>query len=253
MSAQDEVRVKPLRFKNPPIVEAIIAFQIMPLPESAIGDFSSGVQAMSDHGYRQPEPVTKHEVQIKFEGPSSTFGGIGSQHGLRFNSEDGLHAVQFNRDGFVFSRLGKYRSWELFREECKKPWDIYLAVSGVRDIVSYGVRYINKLRLPLMQNFEEYINIYPHLPDGIPKMIHGCFMRLELAVSAPAGQLVHQQILLPPEEPEFSPLILDNDFRFPALGLTANEIWEQLDQVRLVKDHYFDVFTTPKMKETFNV
>jgi uncharacterized protein (TIGR04255 family) len=252
MSNQETVRMKPLSFKNPPIVEAIIAFQISPLPESALEDFDTCLAAMAAIGYKPPQSVTKHEVQFKLDGKSSTVDERESKHGLRFISEDGLHAVQFNRDGFVFSRLGRYRSWELFREECKKTWDVYLAVSGVRDILSYGVRYINKLYIPLVTNSEEYIKIYAHLPDGIPNMINDFFIRLMLPINDPQGQLIHQQMLLPPDKPGFCSVLLDNDFRFPAIGMTVDEIWNQLDQVRSVKDHYFDVFTTAKMKETFD-
>jgi uncharacterized protein (TIGR04255 family) len=253
MSDQQKVRGKPLSFKNPPIVEAIIAFQISPLPESALEDFDASVDAMAALGYKQPQPVTKHEVQIKIDGQSSALNDRESKHGLRFISEDELHAVQFNRDGFVFSRLGHYSSWDLFRKECKKTWDVYIRVSGVGNILNYGVRYINKLYMPLGEDSEQYIKIFPHLPVEIPNMIKECFMRLTLPINEPQGQLIHQQILIPPDKPNFSALLLDNDFRFSALTLTVEEVWDQLEKVRTVKDYYFDVFTTDKMQETFNV
>ena len=78
-------------------------------------------------------------------------------------------------------------------------------------------------------------------------------MRLTLPINEPQGQLIHQQILIPPDKPNFSALLLDNDFRFSALTLTVEEVWDQLEKVRTVKDYYFDVFTTDKMQETFNV
>jgi uncharacterized protein (TIGR04255 family) len=245
--------VKPMRFKNPPIVEAVIAFQVPLLPESAIEDFQAGADTMLAKGYKQPEPVTKHELQIKFEGATSSFDGKGFPHGLKYSREDGLYVVQFNRDGFVFSRLGRYESWESFRDECRNIWDVFAAITGALDIISYGVRYINKLYIPLGQDSEEYVSIYPHLPEGIPTQIQECFMRLGLPILKPRGKLLHQQILLPPDREGFSSLLLDNDFQFPALGLTTPEVWEQLETVRFVKDDYFRKFVTLKMQETFDV
>ena len=140
------IRAKPLRFKNPPIVEAVIFFEVATLPGSAIDDFQANSEAMRSEGYELPEPVTKHELEIRIDGITSSLGGKGSSpHGLKFKTADGLYAVQFNRDGFVFSRLERYETWEAFRSECKKIWQIYSAASGVADVKSYGVRYINKL------------------------------------------------------------------------------------------------------------
>jgi uncharacterized protein (TIGR04255 family) len=254
MENQVAIPVKRLRFKNPPIVEAVIFFEVAALPASAIDDFQSSSEAMRTVGYELPETVTKHELEIKFEGAVPSFGGKGSSaHGLKFKRADGLYAVQFNRDGFVFSRLERYDTWEEFRFECTKIWRIYSAVSGVADVKSYGVRYINKIYIPLGEDSEEYVRIFPKLPDGIPPVILDCFMRLGLPIEEPRGKLVHQQILLPPDKPGYSSVLIDNDFRFPALGLRMSEVWEQLEQVRYVKDYYFDQFLTKKMKDTFNV
>lgn len=242
-----------LHFKNPPIVEAVIAFQVAALPESVIDDFQAGADTLVSAGYKQPEPLTKHEVQIQFQGADSSFGGKGTPHGLKFTSEDGQHVVQFNREGFVFSRIGHYDSWDPFRDECRKLWEIYSALIGTDDIYGYGVRYINKLYIPLGGNAEEYISVFPHLPEGIPSEMSECFMRLALPIAVPRGRLIHQQILLPPDRAGFSSLLLDNDFQFPALGLKPLEVWDQLEQVRYVKDDYFEKFVTPKMQATFNV
>jgi uncharacterized protein (TIGR04255 family) len=248
------VAAMPLHFKNPPIVEAVIAFEIPLLPPDVIADFQAGSSLMQEIGYLLSGPVTKHQVEIRVEGASASFGQKeSSPHGLRFGSIDELYAVQFNRDGFVFSRIERYDTWEVFRAECRRVWEIYSRISGVTDVSSYAVRYINKLYIPLEEDSEQYVNIFPKLPAGIPNLISESFMRLGLPIDSPKGKLLHQQILLPPERDGFSALLLDNLFQFPAIGLTQKEIWAQLEEVRQVKDFYFDQFVSKKMKDTFNV
>jgi hypothetical protein len=47
-------------------------------------------------------------------------------------------------------------------------------------------------------------------------------------------------------------MLLDNDFQFSAIGVPLSAVWEKIDEVRTVKDEYFDKFLTPLMKESFN-
>ena len=71
-----------LHFKNPPIIEAVIALSIAPLPESVIEKFRGFVDEMTAAGYRQPEPVTEHQIQFKIESDASSFDKSASPLGL---------------------------------------------------------------------------------------------------------------------------------------------------------------------------
>ena len=73
-----------LHFKNPPIIEAVIALSIVPLPESVIEKFQGLVDEMKAAGYRQPEPVTEHQIQFKIEREASSFDKSASPLGLKF-------------------------------------------------------------------------------------------------------------------------------------------------------------------------
>ena len=48
--------------------------------------------------------------------------------GLRFRSEDGKQIVQFNKNGFVFSRLDPYQSWEALYSEASRLWKEYVVL-----------------------------------------------------------------------------------------------------------------------------
>jgi len=57
--------------------------------------------------------------------PQGTLQELG-WNGLRFQSADQLHVAQFKRDGFVFSRLRPYQTWEQFEEEAKRLWKLHV-------------------------------------------------------------------------------------------------------------------------------
>lgn len=244
---------KRLHFKNPPIIEAVIAFSIATLPDSALEKFRGFAGEMAAGGFRQPEPLTQHEIQLKIEGEISSFDKSTTPFGLKFLSEDGLHAVQFNKSSFVFSRLGQYDCWEQFRDEAKKLWEIFSRATEGMEAVGVGVRYINKLFIPIGIDPAIYVRAFPKLPDEISTPISDLFMRVGMAIAEPPGRFVHTQALLPTEKEGFATLIFDNDFQFPTQGKSQAQIWEILEEVRELKDRYFVYLTTEKMRETFDV
>lgn len=182
----------------------------------------------------------------------SSIGSKDDQIGVRFNSEDSLHAVQFNRNAFVFSRLGRYDRWEQLRDEAKKLWNVYSGVADGPKIVLAGVRYINKLFIPTNAEPEEFVRAYPNIPKHIAPVIYEMFMRTVSPILEPPGRFIHNQVLLPQEREGYATLLFDNDFQFPVQDRQETEIWEMLESVREIKDHYFEDLTTDRMRETFD-
>lgn len=88
--------------------------------------------------------------------------------GLRFQSTDEKHIVQFNRDGFVFSRLEPYQNWEQLNEESMRLWELYAEMAKPVEIHRIGLRYINRIQLPLGDvRFEDYFDPAPVPPKDL--------------------------------------------------------------------------------------
>lgn len=96
---------------------------------------------------------------------------------------------------------------------------------------------------------EDYLQIYPHIPDNLPQIIQGLFMRLQVPISAPQGVLNQQLVGVPPEQEGKVSFILDNEFNFDATGLNDTEVWEQIQLCREIKNQYFVNSITDKTKE----
>jgi uncharacterized protein (TIGR04255 family) len=242
-----------LHFKNPPIVEAVIGIDVAVMAESFLDQLNQLTEKMADIGYQAPVPVVQGNFLINIDAKGSSANVSQSPLGWQFSSTDNLHLVKFNRSGFVFSRLGHYDSWEGFRGEGRKLWKLYLEAIGTPTLQGYGVRYVNKLFIPISAKIDEYLKVYPWLPDDVPQTIDECIMRLSMRLPTGDGRVIHQQVLAQQEKPDFATLIFDNDFRFSALGMTDDTLWEQIEEARDIKDDYFCKFLTPKMLETFDV
>jgi uncharacterized protein (TIGR04255 family) len=246
------VEAKHKRFKNPPIVEAIIAVTIAPLPESALATLEGLSAEIGILGYTLATPMTSHAVQLAIEKGVSRASNRDELTGYQFFSADRRFAFQALRTGLVFSQLGHYESWELFTGEAKKIWDIYLAAIGEVSLVQYAVRYINKIFVPLGQPTEDYVRLYIEVPPTLPQEIFDPYLRLVFRLSNPPGTLTHQQGLLPPEKEGYASTLLDNNFSFSAANMVPATLWPAIDAVRDTKDYYFFNMLTDKMKETFD-
>jgi uncharacterized protein (TIGR04255 family) len=241
-----------LKLKNPPIIEAVIAIHVSELPGQTLENILAAAPSMLQNGYGEPKPLTNHSMEVKIEHGVSSLTGSDAIHGYRFFSVDQLYAVQFNRRGIVFSRLGSYDTWESFIGEARKVWSQYLAAVGAIELTAFQVRFINKIFIPSRTEITDYVQIYPSLPSDAPQEIQDMYMRLALRIAEPEGRLIHQQTFLPPERENYTALVLDNDFQFSALALTYESLWEEIEKVRDVKDDFFRKCVTPKMMESFN-
>ncbi len=250
MSLTTESKQK--RFKNPPIVEAIIAVTIQPLPESALATLMNLSANVASLGYSLETSMTQHALEFAIEKGVSRASNRDEVSGYQFFSADRRFAFQILRTGLIFSQLGHYESWELFTAEARRIWDVYVAAIGEASITQYSVRYINKIFIPLGEPTENYISLHISVPPDLPQAIFDPYLRLTFLLTNPAGMLTHQQGLLPPEKEGFASTLLDNAFSFPAGDLTNEGLWPAIEFVRETKDYYFFNMLTDKMKETFD-
>ncbi len=77
--------------------------------------------------------------------------------GYALFSDSREKAVQARIDGFTFSKMKPYESWENLRNEAIELWELYLKTLNPTRVMRLAVRYINRIELPLP------IEIFPSL------------------------------------------------------------------------------------------
>ena len=187
-----------------PIVEAVIEIRAraeVNWEERAVTDWLK--PKLSDYPRVGSQNEFQHEVSFgPGKQPEASQQDLGWK-GLRFQSENQPHVVQFNRDGFSFSRLRPYDNWEQLRTEALRLWGIYADLARPTETQRIGLRFINRLALPVSETrFEDYIEPYAQPPRNLDLPFFGFFHQDTLAESAAPGRLPRSHRLRRRMEPQ---------------------------------------------------
>lgn len=237
---------------NAPIVEAVIAIKFAePLPESTLSSLEDCAGRIQDL-YPKREEIRSQQFQVAIGVGGKSSIDTPRLEGFFCKTEDGHRVVHLKLDGFGFSELTPYSSWNSFFPEASRLWQEHLRTTGARPVDRWSIRYINRISWPEGGRTEDYLRVYPNLPEALPQVLVGCFMRLQMPVKSPSPGLFTQQIFTaPPPEAGKVSVILDHEFTYSALGLTETALWAQIQQSREIKNDFFRASVTEKALEAF--
>ena len=239
-----------------PIVEAVI--QVHARPESSwkekeiLACLKPKLQGYEKSTSRN---AVKHEVKLAAAHPPQTSEQNLGWHGLLCQSNDERQSVQFNRDGFIFSRLQPYQNWAQFFGEAIRLWKIYLETARPTEMQRIGLRFINKIPLPPKEvNFEDYIQPYPEPPFDLELPFLSFFHHDTLAVPGHPYAINIIRTIQPAQNPQAEGigLIVDIDaFTTQPLEIKDGVLEERLAELRWLKNKTFFGSIKSKALELF--
>ena len=195
------------------------------------------------------------QVQLKPDAPPQlTMAPGGGPAGYLFRSADNKQAVQALRDGFSFSRFRPYQDWDTFSKEARDLWERYAALTKPNKVTRIGLRYINRLELPLpFSDFKEYLLTVPEIAPGLPQGLSSFFFRVVMPIDeAKAFATITETIAEGEGSKAAVPVILDIDvFRGGTFPIIAEKLWPAFDQLRELKNRLFFRSLTDKAKDLF--
>ena len=231
---------------NAPIVEAVIDIRARSATALEEATLKPQLEARLS-GYQFLDSVQhvqiQQEVNLQGGAPSSPIISELGWKGLRFQSGDKKHIVQFNRDGFVFSRLEPYESWQQLYDEGMRLWHVYVDLAQPVEIHRIGLRYINRFQLPPDElRFEDYLQPAPKPPKGLDLPFNGFLHQDTLAVPDHPYAINVIRTIQPPGAPGVQglSLILDID-AFTTQGFELDEVAlkQRLLEMRWLKNKVF--------------
>jgi uncharacterized protein (TIGR04255 family) len=240
-------------FPNAPIVEAVVDLRAT-LPSGVTADTLAAIHDRIRADFPHRESQFEIAAQVVFSGGSPAASGQQRPHGFRFLTEDRKWIFQARLDGFTVSHLTPYTNWENLRNRATNLWAEYLAVATPLSVERIGLRYINRIFIPLGAPLSEYFTMEPHLGPGLPQNLLGFGVQVALEDSeVPAIVLLQQRRDADlPTRPTEAPVVLDIDvFREWRLDPRSDEVWNLLDALRDLKNKMFFNATTEKAKEMF--
>lgn len=239
-----------------PIIEAVIEVRVraeVPWEEEAI---QAQIKAqLPDYPQVDSHREVRQEVKLApGQESQQTLLDLGWK-GLRLRSSDNLHIAQFNRDGFVFSRLPPYESWEQLVSEGMRLWGIHREIARPAEVQRLGLRFINRILLPpKYMDFEDYLKAPPKVPNGLDLPFYSFFHKETLAVTGHPYAINIIRTIQPPQPPEHDRIgiILDNDvFTMEPFEFQQEILERRLAEMRWLKNKAFFGIISRKALRTF--
>ena len=218
---------------NAPIREALIDFRVR-----LASDFSPetllGLTEELYTEYPKVGPIHQFQgaIQLSNEGPVSVQRPP-QLLGYRLESADTLNIAQIRIDGFTFSRLEPYESWERMVEDGWIVWRKYLEIASPLGVERIATRFINRIILPPSGQLAEVLSVPPVVPDG---RIDSLLFRYQLVPTNGVTAIVS----LATEDGPDPSMILDIDcFVRKSLPTDEDVLRRQLRMVRDAKNRIF--------------
>lgn len=241
------------RFPNAPIVEALLDIHVVFPTPIALDQLARFHESIRDR-YPVKQEQVLWEMQFGGQGTAIQQAVKSEPRGFMFKSDDGRRIVQARRDGFTVNWLKPYDRWETLRDTARPLWERYIEMFAPAQITRLGLRYVNRLELPLpFSDFREYVKTAPDIADGLPQGLNGFFMRLE--IPDPQSDLL--AIITETIEPAVAegarlPLIFDIDIvRNAIFNPSDPDVWDLFERMRAYKNTIFFASTTDRAKAMF--
>ncbi|MBI5056130.1 MAG: TIGR04255 family protein [Nitrospirae bacterium] len=235
-----------------PITEAVIDFRVKIREDLRLEQIESIYNAVSGQ-YPDKKERFKWEGKLEFKkGAPLLSNAAEAIDGYMFYSADQKQILQTRLDGFTFSRLKPYETWESFRDEAHRLWQIYRDVVSP-EITRVALRYINKIEIPLpIKDFGDYLTAAPIVPEELPQDVSSFLTRIVIHEQAIDAAAIITQAFEQIVNPKILPVILDIDvFRQKSEGINEDDAWSTIEQLRDFKNNIFFKSITPKAKELF--
>lgn len=237
-----------------PIVEAVIQVHARPETSWEEKDILACLKPkLSEFEKSFSRNNMKHEVKLDAAHPPQVSAENLGWYGLLCKSKN--QSVQFNRDGFVFSRLQPYQGWDQFFADAMRLWKIYLETARPMEMQRIGLRFINKIQLPPKEvDFEKYIQPYPEPPFDLDLPFLSFFHHDTLAVPGHPYAINIIRTIQPAINPQADGigLIVDIDaFTTQSLEIKEGVLVERLAELRWLKNKTFFGSITPEAMGLF--
>lgn len=246
-----------IHFPNAPITEALLDIRVV-LPNNT--DINKLVEFQNKIKKNYPNKQVKVEWKASFKFKDGNRPQMVNEHGQTngylFYSPDKKKLVQARLDGFTFNKLRPYSNWSDFSNEAKELWEHYKQIANPIKIIRLGLRYINRIEIPLpINSLDDYLSTKPVVCPDMPMTLENFLMRVNFAPSPenPNNAIVLETIDTKQNPQKVVPIILDIDV-FRKIDIDPNKdqkMWEIFSQLREYKNSLFINSITNKTKKLF--
>ena len=237
-----------------PITEAILDFRVRLPADVQVETLRNALPQLAS-AYPNVEDAWLIDGSCAF---SSEFGNPLSPSSKRANgfflrSPVGKQVAQFRLDGFTFSRLAPYTSWEEIEPEAFRLWEVYRGAAKPEALFRVAVRYINHIRLPeTALELNDILVSAPEGPGELPRTLASFLTRVVVPLSMPNTHVGVVQAYNVPPAVVADTLLLDVDVsRNEEMDLSSATLRPVFEQLREFKNLAFFGSLTEQIVRVF--
>lgn len=239
-------------YDKPPITEAIIDIGFASQHDER--KLSKAV-AKLEKSYVNRRETTRQQVDIDVVTGESSIktGHVPNTH--QFSSIDMTQLLTIEPSHFILSQLAPYPGWDEFLGRFKRDWASFKDKMGFNEISRIGVRYINRLDIPISGPTIEqgqYLNIFPKLPPEIVNIEAYAIQVVRSETDIKCRLQMNSANMPSPIANHISFLVDQDIIRQVDVPQSDEDIFDLLDAIRLKKNSIFESCITNKSRELFN-
>lgn len=241
-------------YKRPPITEAVIEVRFAePIEFGDVAKVSADFKAL----YQHEEIVKNLSVQLDISAQHKNIPPAqitNQQAGYRLTSLDQTKILLLMPLTFAISQLAPYPGWVEFFSRFVRNWQMWKKAVAYRKISRIGVRYINRIDIPVsgpVIEEEDFIEVYPHLPDVLgPMRAYGVQTQLPI-LEIGCNLTLNSSLIQSPLLGHVS-IVLDQDIA-KEVEVPQNDeaMYKLLNEIRVKKNSVFEACMTDRARELF--
>jgi uncharacterized protein (TIGR04255 family) len=239
----------PRSYGRPPITEAVIDFRVN--GSAKMEDLERLSQKLHSR-YPTKQGIQDVEIQVGAQNAVDM-----TPAGYRLASLDQADVCVLNIGGITTSRLAPYLGWESLEHSMLANWKAWRKIAGLTLPSRIGVRFINRIDVPVdlvdKVPITDYIRLHIEFPNvsdapwiGFSTQLSTASMRPHWNVNLGAG------LVSPPPLLGYISLLLDIDvWRSEEIPTAAKDQEALLTEARELKNELFEQFVTDNSRELF--
>lgn len=238
-----------MKYTRAPITEAVLELRYaQPLAQEVAEKAAEAVA--KDYFYNEIE----QNINFSLEASAAKVETL--WEGRKLSSLDRADAVFFRRSTFVCSRLAPYLGWDEFIPRAKKAWAACKKNAGSIEISRIGLRYVNRIDVPLREgetmNVEDYLNFLPKSPHAFTEPMATFLVQTNRSMGVDDCNFMVLSTTIPSPLINTISLALDLDVSREAnIPRREDELWSLIDRMRAHKNFVFESCVTDRARALF--
>lgn len=206
--------------------------------------------------YPETQPLQKFEVKVDQTGGQVNVAH--NQQGFRLANADQTDIVILDARNLTVARLAPYPGWEHLRDRANSAWQRWKAETPRHPIERIGVRFINRIDIPVMDDdsiaISNYLNFCPYAAPITDAAMLNFLLRVTVPTYDPQWIAnITTTTLGATQVPKHHSLILDIDiFRTAEIPIRDDLLWPIIDAARLIKNDLFERCITAATRNLFS-